>query len=90
MSNLEIPDELVIEATHQCYRAAREMMARSELGHCFRCLAPKPFDHVVDWGVLSWEDAPGGTIFLAVCPDCDRAVENWLCGEVDAMLGEPR
>lgn len=37
-----MPDELHIEVTEEDYRTAREMMARSELGHCFRCLKPRP------------------------------------------------
>jgi hypothetical protein len=85
-----IPDKLDIEVTEESFRIARERMARSELGHCFRCLSQKPSDSVdKDWGVLSWEDAPDGTTFLAVCPDCHQAVEDWLCGESDEMLGDP-
>ena len=88
-----MPDELHIEVTEEDYRTAREMMARSELGHCFRCLKPRPPEgapDAKDWSILTWEEAPGGEIFLAICPNCNEAVENWLCGEFDEILGEPK
>jgi len=84
-----MPDELHIEVTEEDFRTARERMARSELGHCFRCLRAKPMDgDASGWGVLSWEVAPDGSVFLAVCPACNDAVENWLRGEYDETLGK--
>jgi hypothetical protein len=54
-------DELKIEITAEDLRTAREMLRRSEIAHCFRCLNPAPpGPDPPGWGIMSMGQPPNG------------------------------
>ena len=56
--------------------------------HCMRCLTPAPkAPRPSGWGVMLIDAPNGDKFFVAICPDCDDAVERWICGEHDEVLG---
>jgi hypothetical protein len=84
------PETLEFEVTAEDYRRADEVAAKSAMSHCFRCLTPKPPDDS-EWGTLLFnaDPDPAKHQFLENCPDCFEAIEDWLCGNHDEILGEP-
>jgi hypothetical protein len=56
------------------------------LSHCFRCLTPAPNPHT-GWGLLLLYVRHNDRFFVVRCPDCEQAVEDWLCGHDDELLG---
>ena len=80
-------DELKIEITAEDLRTAREMLRRSEIAHCLRCLTPAPSGpDPPGWGIMGMGQPPNG-FFVRICPECSEAVDNWVCGGYDEILG---
>jgi hypothetical protein len=79
-------DELKIEITAEDLRTAREMLRRSKIAHCFRCLNPAPpGPDPPGWGIMGRGQPPIG-FFVHICPECSEAVDNWVCGGYDEIL----